>query len=90
MGIWYQASNTIVRGGTITDIFQYPDETDNSRFYDSEKKQFLGKGTKSRFGPIVTYSFNPFGKFQIRFRYELDLIENPGRSAILLNGGFVF
>jgi hypothetical protein len=90
IGIWYQASNATARGGKITNIFQFPDETDSSRFYDSEKKHFLGKGTKSRFGPIVTYSFNPFGKFQVRFRYELDLIENPGRSAILLNGGFVF
>lgn len=90
LGIWYQAANSTVRGGSITDVFQYPDISDSTKIHDSETKHFLGKGTISHFGPIVTYSFNPFGKFQIKFRYELDLIDNPGRSSMYLNGGFVF
>ncbi|MBN1603353.1 MAG: hypothetical protein JW915_17220 [Chitinispirillaceae bacterium] len=89
-GLWYQASNSTVRGGSINDIFQYSDKSDSTAFHDSETKHFLGKGTTSYFGPIVTYSFNPFGRFQIQLRYELDLIEDPGDSRFFCNGGFVF
>jgi hypothetical protein len=89
IGLWHVAQNRSVRGGKITDIFQYPQE-DTTRFADSEVKHFLGKGTEFKIGPILTYQFNPFGKIQVKLRYELDLKDFSNGSRLFLNGGFVF
>jgi hypothetical protein len=89
IGLWHEAQNKSVRGGEITDIFQLPQE-DSTQYTDSETKHFLGKGTVVKIGPILTYHFNPFGKFQIKLRYELDLKDVSEGSRVFLNGGFVF
>lgn len=89
IGLWHEAQNKTVRGGEITDIFQLPQD-DTTLYRDSETKHFLGNGTKVKIGPIMTYQFNPFGKFQVKFRYELDLKDVSEGSRVFLNGGFVF
>ena len=81
------AQNTSVRGGTITDVFQ--DSTFGARVKDSETKTFLGPGTTWSLRPGILWTFNPFGRFSISSRCEIDLL---GKNAISLgaSGGLVF
>jgi hypothetical protein len=90
LGITSLAKNSAARGGDITDIFQEEDDSDSTKYFDSLTKQFLGDGTIWHFRPGISYQFNQFGLFRLNARYEIELLEEHGRSIISLQGGFCF
>jgi hypothetical protein len=90
LGITSLAKNSAARGGDITDIFQEEDDSDSTKYFDSLTKQFLGDGTIWHFRPGISYQFNQFGLFRLNARYEIELLEEHGRSIISLQGGFCY
>ncbi|NLE02068.1 MAG: hypothetical protein GX640_19565, partial [Fibrobacter sp.] len=90
IGLSSIAKNDSTRGSHITDIFQFPDPNDSSGFTDIPKKRFMGPGTKWSLKPSVTWCFNPYGLFSLNAKYEIDLLENRGRSNLSLWGGVSF
>lgn len=90
IGITHIAKNSVARGGKITDVFQYPDPLDTTRFHDVPTKRFLGPGTLWYLQPTLYYSYNFMGFFSFRAHYALGLLENRGNSELAIEGGFFF
>jgi hypothetical protein len=82
------AQNSSVRGGHLTDIFQ--DSDDSTSFQDSEKKRFLGPGTKWSSRPSLRWCFNPYGLFTANLQYTLDFTQEHFTNELSLWGGFYF
>lgn len=82
--------NSSVRGGKITDVFQYKDPQDSTRFFDSEKKKFLGHGTVWSNRPAIGWHFNQYGIININAEYALDCTDNEWGSIVSLWGGVRF
>ncbi|MDR0331739.1 MAG: hypothetical protein LBH93_08540 [Chitinispirillales bacterium] len=81
------SSNPTVRGGKITDIFQYSDDPLER---DSETKKFLGPGTTHCVRPGVYGYYDPLGLFRLNAGFDIDVAENRGRAHFQLDGGFRF
>lgn len=88
IGFTHIGRNQNVRGGKITDIFQHQLENVD-KFSDSTKKQFLGKGTEWFLRPALLWNFNPFGRFFIDAKGEIDVLHS-GHFAFSFWGGLVF
>ncbi|MDG5815260.1 hypothetical protein QA601_09235 [Chitinispirillales bacterium ANBcel5] len=80
--------NPSARGGSVEHVFQ--DEYPRRGTPDSETKQFLGPGTVHHLRPGIYWQFDQFGPFRVDALYELDVMEDRGRSTLHLYGGFYF
>jgi hypothetical protein len=81
------SNNPSVRGGKITDIFQYGD---SARAPDAGVKKFLGPGTVHYVKPGVYGYYDPFGLFRLNAGIDIDVAEERGRVSFRLDGGFRF
>lgn len=90
IGISHIGKNPSVRGGKITDIFQQETENEPREFTDNTKKEFLGDGTEWYLRPSVMWNFNPFGKFFVDAKWEIDVLDDCGRMELSLWGGISF
>ncbi|NLG17112.1 MAG: hypothetical protein GX556_07265 [Fibrobacter sp.] len=84
------AQNRSVRGGNISDVYQFWDPADEMKFHDDTTKMFLGPGTEWSLKPVFYWSFNPFGRFRVDASYKVELLDNKHSSELSLWGGVVF
>lgn len=90
VGVNHFACNHTTRGGSITDIFQYPDAQNRSGFIDETQKRFLGPGTTWNLQPELYWNFNPLGLFSLHSVCRLDVLDNAGRFVFAIDGGVYF
>jgi hypothetical protein len=83
------SNNTSVRGGKITDIFQF-EGNENGNPPDAVTKRFLGPGTVSYVRPGVYGRYDPWGLFRVNAGVDVDVAEERGRVRFSLDGGFRF
>jgi hypothetical protein len=88
IGLNHFAYNRSVRGGKITDVFQHFDPDNPTRYHDVPTKRFLGPGTEWFLQPVLYWNVNLFGRFALRARTSVDLLDHRGRFSLAVNGGF--
>jgi hypothetical protein len=90
IGLRHTAWNGTVRGGSITDVFQFEDPEDSTRFFDSPTKRFLGPGTEWYLQPVLYWNFNLFSMISLRTMGTVDILDKRGRCSLAIYGGFYF
>jgi hypothetical protein len=83
------SNNASVRGGKITDIFQF-EGSGNDAPPDVGTKKFLGPGTVTYLRPGVYGRYDPWGLFRVNAGVDIDVAEERGRVLFSLDGGFRF
>jgi hypothetical protein len=90
VGFNHFAYNHTTRGGSITDIFQYPDSENKAGFIDATVKRFLGPGTVRYLQPELYWNFNSLGIFSLHSVCRFDVLDNAGRFLFAIDGGLHF
>jgi len=83
------SNNASVRGGKITDIFQF-EGNESGNTPDAVTKRFLGPGTVTYVKPGIYGRYDPFGLFRVNAGIDVDVAEERGRVSFSLDGGFRF